>query len=316
MNGGLDCLFIRPLDWHSDRTAAALSHTKNRRLANRAASSLELLELMLVLFEAAYEGFVNFDDALQLFKLRSARLAQPMKDEPCGLLRDPDFLGELHGRNALASRHKQIHRVDPLVQRNVRPLENRSGSNREVLFALIAAIKSARPNRNTFAKPTNRAARAIRPEAAFEINPRRLLVGEHLEKLEGRNCALGHRATPWLRTKNGIKLAGSQVYNSLLIHLYCDVVLAHDDQPEPLEAIETLGAGDQRPQERTANSRSLKPVVDSKEQGSGGRRLTAARLRPCQRGKAASGDRGALARVMVQAIAWGGSVAIGGGARR
>jgi hypothetical protein len=40
------------------------------------------------------------------------------------------------------------------------------------------------------------------------------LVREHLEKLECRNRALGHGATPWLRGKNGTRRLGSQVYNS------------------------------------------------------------------------------------------------------
>jgi hypothetical protein len=138
-----------------------------------------------------------------------------MEDEPRRLLRDANFLGELHRRNALARRHKQIHRVNPLVQRNVRALKNRSGPNREILLALIATIETALADRDTIAKPANGASRPIRPKASFKINPRRLLVWEHLEKLESGNCALGHRATSWPRTKNRIKLAGSQVYNSL-----------------------------------------------------------------------------------------------------
>ena len=198
---------VYALDWHRDRSPTALSHTKDRRLADRAATGLELLGLMLVgLFPTDDKGFIDFDDALQFFKFRAARLAQAVKHKPSRLLRDPDFFGELHGRNALASRHKQVHRVNPFVQRNVRALENRSDANREVLLALIAAIKSALAGRNTVAKPTNRAARAVRPKAAFKIDPRCLLVWEPLEKLEGRNCALGHRATPWLRIKNRIKI--------------------------------------------------------------------------------------------------------------
>jgi hypothetical protein len=137
-----------------------------------------------------------------------------VKDKPSGLLRDPDLFGELHGRNALARRHKQIHRINPLVQRNVGSLKNRSGSDCEVLFALVAAIKPVFACRNALAKSTHGAARSIRPKAPLKIDPSRLLVGEHLEKLESGNCALGHLATPWLRTENGIKLSGSQVYSS------------------------------------------------------------------------------------------------------
>ena len=197
-----------PLDRHRDSTSAALAHAKNRRLADRPASGLEFLGLVLVRLFPANIGFVDFDDALQHFELRSARLAQPMKDEPSRLLRDPDFLGELHGGNALARRHKQIHRVNPLVQRNMRPLENRSGANREVLLALVAAIEAVLARRDPLAKAANRATRAIRPKTRFKIDARRLLVGEHLEKLEGRNRALGHRATPRLRSEYGKKSEG------------------------------------------------------------------------------------------------------------
>jgi len=66
----------------------------------------------------------------------------------------------------------------------------------------------------------------------------------------------------------GADLSSLDLEPVFLIHLYCDVILAYDDQPEPLEAIETLGAGNQPPQERTTDSHSVKPVVDSQEQGS------------------------------------------------
>ncbi len=215
MNGGLDRFLVRALYWHSDRAPASLAHAEHRRFADRAASSLELLGFMLVLFDPAHVGFVDFDNALQHFELRSARFAQPMKDKPRRLLRDPDFLGELHGRNALARRHKQIHRVNPLVQRDMRALENRASANREVLFALIAAIEAFLARREAFAKPANWAVRPVRPKAAFKINTRSLLVREHLKKLKGRNRALGHRATPRLRRQYRIKWRGSQLYNSL-----------------------------------------------------------------------------------------------------
>jgi hypothetical protein len=57
---------------------------------------------VLVRLFAADKGFVDFDNSFKLFEFRSARLAQPVKDKPSGLLRDTDFLGELGGRNALA----------------------------------------------------------------------------------------------------------------------------------------------------------------------------------------------------------------------
>jgi hypothetical protein len=111
LNGGLDCFFVGALDRHCHRATTALPHPENWCLAHGAATGLELLPFVLVRFFAADERFIDFNDAFKLFEFRAARLAQPVKDEPCRLLRDSNFLGELHGRNALARRHKQIHRV-------------------------------------------------------------------------------------------------------------------------------------------------------------------------------------------------------------
>jgi hypothetical protein len=67
-----------------------LAHAKNRRLADRPASYLELLGVVLVGFLAADERFIDFDDAAELLEIGStARLAQPVQDEPSRLLRDP-----------------------------------------------------------------------------------------------------------------------------------------------------------------------------------------------------------------------------------
>lgn len=195
-------------------SAASLTHAENGFLAGPASSSMKLLVLMHILGEAANVSFVDFDNALQHFELRSARFAETVQDKPSRFLRDPDFLGELHRRNALTRRDKQVHCINPLVQRNMRPLENRSSPNGEVLFALIAAIEAFLSGRDPLAKSADGATRAVRPKARFKIGARRLLIREHLEKLESGNRALGHRATPWLRTPYGIKLRGSQIYNS------------------------------------------------------------------------------------------------------
>ena len=60
---------------------------------------------MLVLLFAAEVRFVNFNDAPQERRVVAASLAQPLKNEPCRLLSDPDFLRKLHGRDALARGH-------------------------------------------------------------------------------------------------------------------------------------------------------------------------------------------------------------------
>jgi len=170
---------------------------------------------VLVLFEAADIGFVNLDDTLKLFEFIAASFAEPVQDEPSRLLRDANFLGELHRGYALAGRHKQIHRVNPLVQRNMATLEYRAGAYRKVFLALVATVEAASAFSDPLAKATNRAARAVRPKPSFKVCPGRLLVREHLEKLERGNGALGHRSALNFWVKRARKKRGSQVYKPL-----------------------------------------------------------------------------------------------------
>ena len=65
----------------------------------------------------------------------------------------------------------QVHRVNPLMQRNMRPLENRAGADGEVLLALVAAVEAALARRDPLAEAANRAARAVRPKPLFQDAP-------------------------------------------------------------------------------------------------------------------------------------------------
>ena len=60
-----------------------------------------------------------------------------MQDEPSRLLRNPDFLRQLQAGNALAGRDQQIHRVNPLVQRDMAALENGSRPHRKGVKYII-----------------------------------------------------------------------------------------------------------------------------------------------------------------------------------
>jgi len=220
IDGGLYCLFVGARNRHTDGASAAFAHAQHGGFADRAAPGLELLGLVFVLFDSANIGFINFDDARQLLEIVStAGFAKPMQDEPSRLLRDTDFLGELHAGDALAGRHKQIHRVNPFVQGNVAPLEYRSGADREVLLALIAAVVAFLANRDPLAKSADRTTRAVRPKATFKVGPGRFLIWEHFEKLESGNRALGHGLTPDLWVEYAPENRGSQVYNSQIKQL-------------------------------------------------------------------------------------------------
>jgi hypothetical protein len=211
----LDGCFVGVSNGNGNRAAAALAHTEDGRFADGPATGFQLLGFMLVLFDPADKGFINFDDAFEFGEVRTAAgFPQPMQNEPSRFLRDPDFLGKLHRGYALARRHKQVHGVNPLMQRNVAALENRAGADRKVFLALIAAVVAASPRRDPLAHAANRAARAIGPQPPLKVRPRRLLVREHLEKLERRNRAFRHRnpLNSWENTS--MTRQGSQVYKS------------------------------------------------------------------------------------------------------
>src|SRR3954469_8697455 len=148
--------------------------------------------LVLIGLDAANVGFVNLDDAGQLVEFGTARLAQPVQQKPCRLLRDADLFRQLQAADPLPGRDEQVHRIDPLVQRDMRPLHDGAGANREVLLALTAAVIAALACRDPVAETANRAARAVRTEVAFQPQPARFRVRNHLEKLVRGNGALAH----------------------------------------------------------------------------------------------------------------------------
>src|SRR3954465_1809905 len=96
------------------------------------------------------------------------------------------------GADPLPGRDEQIHRIDPFVQRNMRPLHDSAGANREVFLALTATVIAALAGRDPVAQTADRAARAVRPEAAFQPQPTGFRVGNHPENLVRGNGALAH----------------------------------------------------------------------------------------------------------------------------
>jgi hypothetical protein len=121
-----------------------------------------------------------------------------LEHEPSGLLGDPDLLAELKAGDALPSGYKQVHGIEPLVQRNVAALEDRACTDREIKGTGIAAIEA---NLGLLADALTalalRAERAIRPEPRFQVESRRLGIGKHLEQLEGADCGSAHKRLPF-----------------------------------------------------------------------------------------------------------------------
>lgn len=149
---------------------------------------------------------------LQHGQVFAAGFPEPLQHEPSRLLRDADFLRQLKAGYAFAGRHKQVHRVNPLVQRNVAALEYRAGANGKVLLTLVAAVEAALAGRDPLAKPANRTGWAVRPKPGFEIGPRRFRVGDQGEQFKGRYGTFAHG--PKVVNSPALSI-GSYVYNSL-----------------------------------------------------------------------------------------------------
>ena len=74
-------------------------------------------------------------------QIRSARFAETVEHEPCGFLCDADLLAQLQRANSLARGDEQVHRVNPLVQRDFGCAEYRPVSDCEgELIARAATI--------------------------------------------------------------------------------------------------------------------------------------------------------------------------------
>ena len=79
---------------------------------------------------------------------------------------------------------------------------------------MIAAVETALAGGNALTAGASWAGNPIRPKAGLKVNPRCLLVGEHCEKLEGRNCALAHE----LIVDNSLK--GVKYYSGILTIIF------------------------------------------------------------------------------------------------
>jgi len=123
---------------------------------------------------------------------RQPRVGQPVQHEPCRLLSHTNLFRQLQRRDAFPSRHKQIHGIEPFVQGNVAALEDRASTDREIKLAWVAAVEAALARGDVLFGLAGRAGNAVRPDAGFQKKPSRFRVREHLEKLEGADCAFAH----------------------------------------------------------------------------------------------------------------------------
>jgi serine/threonine protein kinase len=206
-NRALQRFLVSAGDGMSDYPAAALSESYDGNLADRAAPSIQLFGFVLVAFLAAEESLIHFDDSLQFRQFSTASLTQAVDHEPCRLLLYADFLGDLHGRYTLAGSDEQIHRIEPFVERDVRPLEDRASTDRKIKLALVAAVKASLARRDAVLTGTGWAGYAFGPETGLKVDSGGFLIRKHLKKLESADrgsahegiliCACTMRAPDW-----------------------------------------------------------------------------------------------------------------------
>jgi len=139
----------------------------------------------IVLFPADVR-LIYFDNSLEHPCITFAGFTDTLEYEPRGMLFNPDLFRQLERRDSLASRQQEVHRIKPLVQRNMRPPEDGSGSHGEVQTAAIAHVKTGLPFacRDVYCSLAFWAADTAFPQPAFYVYTCAFFVGELLKQLE------------------------------------------------------------------------------------------------------------------------------------
>lgn len=179
------------------RIPAAFAHSENWSLAYRSASHVQLFVGVFVDLFAADECLIDFHDAAQFINILPTSLSESVKHEPCRLLGYTYLLRQLERTNAFSGSHYEVHGVNPFMERHMRPLEDGSSPNRESERSRsdltgVAAVESGLAHRDPFAALALRADNAIRPQAAFQIEPGGLRIREPLEQLKRADSRFAH----------------------------------------------------------------------------------------------------------------------------
>ena len=167
----------------------AFTHANDGGFPHGATSGFELLGFVFVAFKATDKGFVHFDNASQWVMRRPAGFTETAKHKPCRFLRNANFFCKLDAGHAFASRYKQVHAINPLMQWDMGALHDGLGADGEDLHAGIAAIVSAMiivSYAGIFL--AMRTLRTSRPPLLFHEDAGSLLVWKHLKELV---CANG-----------------------------------------------------------------------------------------------------------------------------
>src|SRR4051812_19052343 len=123
--------------------AIALDQGQNRGFTRAALTAGCAFRLVLVRFLATHVGLVNLDNLIIAAELRSVgaiveSMADTMRHEPSSLVGYAEHTVQLVRRHALFARDHKLKRQNPLVQRDVRSLEDRSYRDGELLSTAFA----------------------------------------------------------------------------------------------------------------------------------------------------------------------------------
>ena len=165
----------------------AFAHPNDGCFPNGATSGFEFLGFVFVAFKATDKGFVHFDNAAQWVVGRPAGFAQPLEHEPCRGLGNADLFGQLDAGDTLTGGDKQVHPINPLVERDMRAFHDGLGANGEDFHAGIAMIVTWTAFSYAFALLAMWALRAVWPALLFHERASDILIRKPLEYLDKAN---------------------------------------------------------------------------------------------------------------------------------
>ena len=192
---------LRVRDDASDNASLAPDCASDNAFADSrtaGADAVVTIALMPVLGLSADEGFVNFKDPGELFKIAiSERGADAMAHMPRGLIgTEANEAIDLQSAHSLLARQHQVNNAKPILQRLVRIFEDRTGDMREAIACLRRASVALPMPRVAFAfarifSTTTRAADAIGPTASDQVSRASVFVREHFIELRGGQLVNG-----------------------------------------------------------------------------------------------------------------------------
>jgi|ERR1700674_4806838 len=177
----------------SDHVSFALYGTDDRLFARSlAAGSAAFLVPMPIPVFAANVGLVHFDDATKFIKVAlGERSPDPVTHVPSGFVRAETHIAiNLECAHSLFAGEHQVRDLEPIAERLIRILENRSCDVRETIGRVFRALvalpmpRVALQFRGVFSAAA-RAADALRPALANKIGAARLFIREKLLELRG-----------------------------------------------------------------------------------------------------------------------------------